>query len=105
MNDQEKKYLREIIERAIADGCLCSVDDGECTTVRRSRDVDQILAALGTTEQDLLILSNNVGNDYVGAIDLVYGNAPDEVVCDYGWGEDHPLREARMKAIVGEYKA
>ena len=103
MNDQEKKYLREIIKRAIADGCIVSVDDGEDTAIACSRDVEAILASLGHCEEESIILHNNIGRNYVGRIYLVYGNAPDELVCDYGWPTDRG--EDRMKAIVGEYKA
>lgn len=103
MNDQEKKYLREIIERALRDGCVCSVYDGEETTISLSRDVDQILGALGTVEEEWLVLHNNIGHNWVGQVFLVYGNDPDEVVNDYSWHRD--TDGTRVQAIVGSYRA
>lgn len=103
MNDQEKKYLQEIIARAIADGCVVSVDDGEDTPITCSRDAEAILSHLGHCEEEWLVLHNNIGRNYVGRVFLVYGNEPDELVCDYGWQTE--FGEGRMKAIVGEYQA
>lgn len=103
MNEQEKKYIRQIIERALADGCVCSVNDGEEYTVIESRDVEAILAALGTTEEDHLVMYNNIGRTHVGSVYLVYGNEPDEVVND--WGASSISNESRMIAIVGEYQS
>lgn len=103
MNDQEKKYLREVILRAIADGCLVTVDDGEDNPIALSRDVEAVLTNLGHCEEEYLLLHNNIGRNHVGTIFIVYGNEPDEVISNYSWSTKHG--EDRMKAIVGEYKA
>lgn len=102
MNDQERKYLKQVISRAIKDGCVVSVSDGEERVINHSRDVEAILAVMGSVDEEWVYFFNNIGGSYVGVIYLVYGNEPEEVINDWGW--DVAYGEDRMKAIVGEYK-
>lgn len=80
MSPDEAKVVRPIIQRGLDAGYSVSVFDGEEWTVKRSTDRDRIMAALGTTDDDTVRFRN--GDDIVGSILLVYGNAPDEVVSD-----------------------
>ena len=102
MNDQERKYLKQVITRAIKDGCVVSVDDGEDRVINHSRDVEAILEVMGSVEAEWVYFYNNIGGSYVGTLFLVYGNEPEEVINDMGY----PIEtgDSRMKAIVGEYK-
>ena len=100
MNYEEKAIIKDIILRAFKQGCRVSVYDGEEWVLEGSHDVEEILGMLGTTEADCLRLINNIGGNFVGSIDLVYGNAPDEVVCDYSWDSHTVYGESRMKTIV-----
>lgn len=103
MNDLEKAYIGQIIERALRDGCVLSVHDGEDTPISCSRDKEAVLSHLGHCEHEWLIMHNNIGRNWIGQVFLVYGNEPDEVVNDYSWHRD--TDGSRMQAIVGEYQA
>lgn len=61
-----------------------SVNDGEVTTVKRSRDRQEILTALCTTGQDVLIVRDANG-EFAGEFLLIWGNDPDgsELVADH----------------------
>lgn len=61
-----------------------SVNDGEVTTVKRSRNREEILLALCTTGQDVLIVRDADG-EFAGEFLLIWGNDPDgcELVADY----------------------
>jgi hypothetical protein len=84
MNDREneKKIYTKLVELLIADGYDVSVNDGGETTVKRSRDPDEIVAALRTTDEDTLIVTGPILRRSA-VVQLVYGNAPDEVVADH----------------------
>lgn len=103
MNEQERKYLKQVITRAIKDGCVVSVNNGEEVVINHSRDVEAILEQMGTVEDEHVYFFNNIGGNYVGCLYVVYGNEPDEVINDWGW--DSSFTSDRMKAIVGEYAA
>lgn len=78
---QEKTAAGRIIDRALAKGYLISVNDGEETTVKRSTKRREIMGALQSTDADYLIIRAADGSK-IGTIYLVWGNSPDEVVCD-----------------------
>jgi hypothetical protein len=58
-----------------------SVDDGEDFPIQNSDDPEAVMAELGHCDDEWLIVSNADGKR-IGAIYLVYGNDPDEVVAD-----------------------
>jgi len=78
---QEKTAAGRIIDRGLAKGYLVSVNDGEEYTVIRSRKRSQIMGALQSTDTDIVVFRNPNG-DKVGFVFFVWGNSPDEVVCD-----------------------
>lgn len=82
-----KLIERTIIRRAVTDvlaiqaedgpAYAISVFDGEETTLIASRDVEQIMGAVMTTSEDMLIvrrLHQDRGSTYFGSIALAYGN-------------------------------
>ncbi len=82
-----KLIERTIIRRAVTDvlaiqaedgpAYAISVFDGEETTLIASRDVEQIMGAVMTTSEDMLIvrrLHQDRGSSYFGSIALAYGN-------------------------------
>ncbi|VWC49314.1 hypothetical protein BLA13014_07581 [Burkholderia aenigmatica] len=82
-----KLIERTIIRRAVTDvlaiqaedgpAYAISVFDGEQTTLIGSRDVGQIMGAVMTTNEDMLIvrrLHQDRGSSYFGSIALAYGN-------------------------------
>ena len=77
-----------LVKFLLAEGYRISVYDGEEFTVRRSYDLEEIIAALGTTGEDELLL-RDFNKDEVGCLRLVWGNDPDgeELVADHSDNE------------------
>jgi hypothetical protein len=81
----EAPAVRRLIGHALAQDWSVSVNDGEESTVKKSRDRNEILAALGTTGGDTLRFRGPDG-ETVGVMILIYqggDNPADEVVSDY----------------------
>lgn len=82
-----RRAVRDILATQAEGGpafCL-SVFDGEATTVKCSRSVDEIMGAIGTTDEDELIVRRIVqdaATKYHGVINLVYGNDGWDVIAD-----------------------
>lgn len=81
MNTDERFVVRGIVNRALDKGYLLSVFDGEEFPVLHSDDSDEVMAELGHCDEEWLYVEN-ADRKKIGAIYLVYGNDPDEVVCD-----------------------
>lgn len=84
MQDIEREIAHKLI-RAILD-CeehifKISVGDGEEFVVKRSMDFDTIIAGLGHTEMNDLIL-RDANNNRIGSITLIWGNGVD-VISDH----------------------
>jgi hypothetical protein len=79
---KEKTAAGKVIDRALAKGYLISVNDGEEWVVKKSVKRKEIMDALQSTDSDLLKIRKPDG-EKVGVIYLVWGNSPEEVVCDY----------------------
>lgn len=79
---EEKRAAGRIIDRALAKGHLISVNDGEEWVVKNSTRRREIMDALQSTDADTLLIRNSAC-DRIGMIYLVWGNSPDEVVCDH----------------------
>jgi hypothetical protein len=71
----ERRIASRLIETILKDGLNISVQDGEETTVSRSKDKAAIIAALATTDLDRLTVWS--GAEKVGCIWLVWGNEDD----------------------------
>jgi VCBS repeat-containing protein len=80
----ERRAARRLVMEALDDGRTVSVNDGYAYTVKKSRNILQILNALATTGEDVLRIRAADGT-YLGVIVLVWGNDPDgdELVQDY----------------------
>lgn len=81
MTPSETEITQRIIKDALARGYSLSVDDGEDITVAKSTDFDEIFNALGSVDEDRLIVFNSVGR--IGSILFVYGNEDGVVAADY----------------------
>jgi hypothetical protein len=77
----EKRAAGKIIDRALAKGYLISVNDGEEWVVKKSAKRKEIMGALQSTDSDTLMIRKPDG-EKVGMIYMVWGNSPDEIVCD-----------------------
>lgn len=81
MNTDERFVVRGIVNRALDKGYLLTVFDGEEYPVMHSDDSDEVMAELGHCDEEWLSVENG-DRKKIGTIFLVYGNDPDEVVCD-----------------------
>lgn len=81
MNTEERFVVKQIVGRALDKGYLLSVIDDEDAPIENSDDAEAVMANLGHCEEEWLIV-NNADGKRIGAIFLVYGNDPDEVVAD-----------------------
>jgi len=80
----EARKVRALVRAILATGANVSVHDGEEWTVKKSRDNETIIAALGTTGTDTLRVRDMDGAR-LGDFELIYGNDPDgmEVISDH----------------------
>ena len=81
MNTEERFVVKQIVGRALDKGYLLSVYDGEEVPVLHSDDAEAVMAELGHCDEEWLHVANE-DRKRIGAIFLVYGNDPDEVVAD-----------------------
>jgi len=81
--DIEKKIIRHMVELAIAKGWVVSVYDSEEWTLESSKDIEAIMNAVMTTDEDLLRFYDKENTKRIGTVYLVYGNSGWDVICDY----------------------
>jgi len=82
MKSHEASEARALIALLLAQGGSVSVNDGEVTTLHKSRDAVLIFGAMATTEGDSLRWFDRSGLRQ-GMFVLIYGNGPGELVADY----------------------
>lgn len=80
----EARVARKLIKAALARELSISVNDGEETTVRRSRNYREIVDALATTGENYLSMYAPT-SDRVGTFTLIYGNdeSGEELIADH----------------------
>lgn len=98
---QEAVFVRKLVSKALANGWLISVNDGEEWTVKQSSKRMEVLEALASTGADTLLLRDPTKlNDkqqptVIGRVTLLYdGNSNGEEVV-----QDHSDNEA-MTAFI-----
>ena len=87
MTEAERKAATILVQICLDKGYYISVSDGEEWVVRRSKAFDEIIDALGSTDNDVLCLYDSdlhiEGHANKGWFQMIYGNRPDELVSDY----------------------
>jgi hypothetical protein len=80
----EREIVTKVIECLLAAGFLIQVNDGEEDVTDRIKDSEAILAAMFSTDEDLLFVSIP-DNDGVASrwIHFIYGNDGYDVIHDY----------------------
>lgn len=78
----EGKIAGKLITALLAAGYTVDMNDGEETTVSRSTSHDEIMQAMFTTDEDILIARDSAGKQ-VGNVYLVYGNDGYDVISEY----------------------
>jgi hypothetical protein len=77
LHDQNERLIAEkLIDAALTANATVSVNDGEETTLRRSRDRAAILAAMATTDGDVIMITLPDMQRPI-AVHLIYGNGTD----------------------------
>lgn len=82
----EKKILRSAAEAVIAAGFSIIVNDGEKDATERLADVDAVMAAVCSTDEDYFVVckrTKRVANSQFGWIRFIYGNDGWDVINDY----------------------
>lgn len=95
----ESEMANRVVGALLARGWLLSVFDGAEYTVKRSADRHEILRAMNTTSEDVLVVRDAEGNR-LGSVSLVYGNADDgsELISDYTATD---LLDAVLDPLIG----
>lgn len=83
LSDSERKIVTRLVDVVLATGYTISVHDGEAFPVKRSSDRATILAGIGSTDVDTLVLRGAGTGDLIGNVLLVYGNEPGVVISDH----------------------
>jgi hypothetical protein len=87
MGDTDMTYINEemvcraIIREALALGWTVSVHDGEEWAVKRSDNTSEIFNAANSVDTCTLLFRKH--GDRVGTVFLVWGNSPEELICDH----------------------
>lgn len=81
----ERFYVLKLVRNILDRGYAISVNDGEDWTVVHSSDEAKIMAALGTTDEDVIKMMDPLDYKALGIFHLVYGNDPngEEVISDF----------------------
>ena len=98
----ERRIIERLVTDAIAAGFAVSVDDGGETTVKRSRDLDEIMAAVMTTDEDYLYFHEGEGRSTNNWVHLVYGNDGWDVIADHSDNEAMNALVAGASALADQ---
>src|SRR3954467_3024567 len=102
----ERQVIGAFVKQALAAGHNLSVNDGEETTLRNSKDFGAIMGALMTTDEDHLYVDArfNKGrvSDMLGEVACIYGNDGYDVISDYHTGLEPLMTEAKKLADYWE---
>lgn len=79
--EAEQRIAKKVVTDALAAGYLIDVDDGGDVVLRQSKDEAAIVAAMFSTDADVLTVRESDGRR-VGSIYFLYGNGS-EVLSDY----------------------
>ena len=86
----ERAIVRQCIADLLAAGYFLTVDDGESYPVDHSRDAAEILGAMFSVDQEVLI-AYRLDGKRVGSVFFVYGNDGWDVINDYSTGLEDAL--------------
>jgi hypothetical protein len=98
----ERKAVRALCKAALDKGFTLSYNDGEEWAVKQSYKLSDIMKHVHSTDEARLTVRDSEARARV-TFYLVYGNSPEEVISDYGYGDaDQALaNELYNAAILG----
>jgi hypothetical protein len=103
MQYTERLIARQCIKDLLDAGYVVTVNDGEENTLIRSTHPAAIFAAMGTTDEDWLLVIKPGDLDSGSFVRFVYGNDGPDVICDYGVSLEETLK--RTNALAEELSA
>lgn len=86
MDETEKKIANALVLAGISRGYTVSVNDGEEWVVNHSKNIEEIMAALGSTDMDIIRFTD-IFQERIGSFLLIWGNGGDLV-------SDHTANDA-----------
>lgn len=92
----EKRMCTALVDGCLKRGYAISVSDGEDWPVKRSTDKAEIMAALFSTDEDVIVIRDSEGNK-AGWFQMIYGNDGWDVVSDYS---ANPVCEAIWNEVL-----
>ena len=97
----DEQIANALVDNAVSDGFLISVNDGAEKVVNRSRNIAEITKAMFSTDMNTLTL--NVEERRVGMITLIYGNGGNglDVIRDH---TDSPHINRLVERTVKEFE-
>jgi len=102
MNPNERARIQPVVERILAAGLHIKVDDGGDNVITpKTQTLADIMAELGHTDQDNLVV---IGPEKkIREIALIYGNAEDgsEVIADYSGSLEDLVEGVSNDALSG----
>lgn len=83
--ETEGKIANALVKKALADGYVVSVYDGEEWALKFSNDRSQILGAMFSTDEEMIAISSGEpgARKRFGTVSMVYGNDGYDVISDY----------------------
>lgn len=78
-----EKHIEFTVRAAIEAGFSIGVNNGEDTVLTHCVDVEMIMRALFSTDEDYLFFYQGKDLNTFAWVWLIYGNGPDEVISDY----------------------
>jgi hypothetical protein len=87
----EGMVAKRCVRDMLAAGYSIDVNDGEETTICKSKHASQILDAMFTSDEDYLIIHDSDGNR-LGWVYFVYGNEGWDVISDYTTSLEHVMK-------------
>lgn len=87
-----RRAFRDILEAANGAYCI-SIYHGEELPVKRSRDMDRIMAEIGQCDEETIVVRHVTTGEKLGHIYLVYGNDGWDVIADHSTGDLEKLLE------------
>ena len=98
----ERRIVGNLVKIGLDRGYDISLNDGEEWTVKNSKVFDEIMSAIMTTDEDLLLFRGLAG-ERIGTVFLVYGNDGWDVIADHTANDaidilvDHATRLTEMQ--------
>jgi len=101
----EQNIIRAAVKSALAKGYSVSVNDGEEVTLAKSTSEARIMAAIMTTDEDVLLIHDQLKDAVcIGWIKLIYGNDGWDVINDYTTNLEAMLTDAHRVAARYEMR-